>query len=130
MRTTTGQDRNQAILLATRASNKPGEGCRVIHCLVPAAVYRHAKTMAAESDLPFKEFVARVLKNCSPFPLAPEGTRPRPPQTDMEVPLQNAPVGIPSRSNSSPPHGQLLAQDNTHERNLANEPQYDQPSSQ
>jgi hypothetical protein len=61
-------DQASSATLAPSLSSKPAERCRVIHCLVPANVYRHAKTMAAKSDLPFKEYVALVLQASSAYP--------------------------------------------------------------
>lgn len=39
---------------------------RTLHCIVPADIHRHARKMALESNLSFREYVAAVLQDAGP----------------------------------------------------------------
>lgn len=42
---------------------------RTLHCLVPSDIFWHARRMAVASKMPFKEYVAAVLRDSRPFQL-------------------------------------------------------------
>jgi len=42
---------------------------RALNVIVPASVHRKARVAAAQSGMPLKDFIARVLEDVTPFPV-------------------------------------------------------------
>ncbi len=54
--------------MATKPGPPGSEGERAVNVMVPASVYLRAKVASAQSDLPFKTWVAIALSNAEAFP--------------------------------------------------------------